>query len=192
MVTKEKKLEVLYKFSLVVIKNPLLSYLMGFLAGQVDRVHFVNDLTGAEISLQLCVRSLALWPTEPFRATTGGISMPNPISFVQAVSKSRSQICVRLDFDNAENAEWYQEVLLPNVSYVKNAAEAAEEEIFKLKQEMNRSLDIYRECKNMLNDSVPDKQEEIKFYIKLAEQQLKKLSYRLETLNTKIKQLTGP
>ncbi|HHY11150.1 MAG TPA: hypothetical protein GX529_00815 [Firmicutes bacterium] len=190
MVSREKKLEALYNFSLMVIRNPLLSYLMGFLAGQVGRVHFVNDLKGADVAVRLCIRRRALWPNEPFRATSAGVSMPNPLSFVQAVNNSESQICVMLDFDNAEEAQWYQDVLLPDVSFVKDTVQAAQEESSKLKREMDRALDIYRECKTMLNASAPERQKEMEFYIALAEHQLRQLSHQLETLNAKMKQLS--
>ncbi len=190
VVPRGKKLEVLHNFSLMVIRHPLISYLMGFLTGQVDRVHFVADLKGAEVAVKLTMRRKALWPNEPFQATVSGVSMPNPVAFVQAVSGKQSDICVMLDFDNAEDTPWYQEVLLPDVSYVKDTLEAAQEESSRLKREMDRVLDIYRECKAMLNAATPEKKKEMGFYIGVAEQQLKQLSSQLDELNAKMKQLS--
>lgn len=188
LVARDKKLEALHNFSLMVIRNPLLSYLMGFLTGQVDRVHFVADLRGADVAVKLCIRRKALWPNEPFQATIAGVSMPNPMSFVQAVSNKQAEICVMLDFNNAEDTGWYQEVLLPDVSYVKDTLEAAHEESSRLKREMDRVLDIYRECKVMLDSAAPDRKKEMEFYITLAEQQLKQLSNQLDELNARMKQ----
>ncbi len=190
MISREKKLEAIYNFSLMVIKNPLLSYLLGFLVGQVDRVHFVQELTGADVAVRLCIRRSALWPNEPFKATIRGVSIPSPLTFVRTVSGDQSQICVMFDFDNAEESPWYQEVLLPNASYVKDAVEAAREESARLKREMDRTLDIYRECKTMLGRSSPERQKQIEFYIGLAEEQLKGLSDELEALNRKMEQLS--
>lgn len=187
MIPRDKKLEALHNFSLMVIRHPLLSYLMGFLIGQVDRVHFVADLRGAEVAVKLTMRRKALWPNEPFQATVSGVTMPNPVAFVQAVSNKQSEICVMLDFDNAEDTPWYQEVLLPDASYVQDTLEAAQEESLRLKQEMDRVLDIYRECKTMLNTAAPEKKKEMEFYINLAEQQLKQLSTQLDELNAKMK-----
>lgn len=114
--------------------------------------------------------------------------MPNPMSFVQAVSNKQAEICVMLDFNNAEDTGWYQEVLLPDVSYVKDTLEAAHEESSRLKREMDRVLDIYRECKVMLDSAAPDRKKEMEFYITLAEQQLKQLSNQLDELNARMKQ----
>jgi uncharacterized protein YpiB (UPF0302 family) len=191
VIPRDKKLEALHNFSLMVIRHPLLSYLMGFLIGQVDRVHFVADLRGAEVAVKLTMRRKALWPNEPFQATVSGVTMPNPVAFVQAVSNKQSEICVMLDFDNAEDTPWYQEVLLPDASYVQDTLEAAQEESLRLKQEMDRVLDIYRECKTMLNTAAPEKKKEMEFYINLAEQQLKQLSTQLDELNAKMKQLSS-
>jgi uncharacterized protein YpiB (UPF0302 family) len=191
VVSREKKLDALYTFSVMVIQNPLFSYLLGYLAGQIDRVHFVEDLTGADIAIKLCIRRKALWPVEPFQATVRGVSMPSPLSLVRTINNDDSEICVRLDFDNSHEASWYREVLLPNVSYVKNAAEAAREESAHLRREMDRNLDIYRECKTLLNTSSPERQEEMGFYMRLAENQLKGLSGQLEELNKRMKELSG-
>lgn len=190
MISREKKLEAIYNFSLMVIKNPLLSYLLGFLAGQIDRVHFVEDLKGANVAVRLCINRSALWPNEPFRATVRGVSIPSPFTFVRTANNDQSQICVMLDFDNADETSWYQEVLLPNASFAKDAVEAANEESAKLKREMDRTLDIYRECKTMMDTSSPERQKKIQFYIGLAEKQLKGLSDQLETLNRKMQQLS--
>ena len=56
---------------------------------------------------------------------------------------------------------------------------------------MNKTLDIYRECKAMLNTGPPEKKEEMSFYIRLAEQQLRSLSSQLEDLNKRMKELKG-
>ena len=53
MISRVKKLEALGNFTKLVGDDSVLAYLMGFLTGQVDRVHFVRDPTGADISLML-------------------------------------------------------------------------------------------------------------------------------------------
>ncbi len=113
MVSRSKKLEALNNFTKLVGDDPVLAYLMGFLTGQVDRVHFVRDSRGADISLKLSQERFTVWPGEPFRANVGGVIMPHPIAFVRAVGQAQSdrQICVSLNFERADEAEWYQEVL---------------------------------------------------------------------------------
>ena len=120
MVSRVKKLEALGNFTKLVGDDPVLAYLMGFLTGQVDRVHFVHDPQGADISLKLSQERATVWPGEPFRANVGGVVIPHPIAFVRAVGQAHSdrQICVSLNFERSDQTEWYQEVLLPDVSHV--------------------------------------------------------------------------
>jgi len=191
LVPREKKLKALYNLTLMVVQNPLLTYLFGYLTGQVDRVHFVENLAGADIAVKISLRRLTLWPADPFSATVKGVSMPNSLALVQAISDQEDiPICISVDFDNINEAYWYQEVLLPDVSYVKDVVEAAKEESSLLRQEMDRVLDIYRECQMLYNSTTGDRQKEMAYYIKVAEQELKALSDKLEEVNRRMRQLT--
>lgn len=191
MVPREKKLKALYNLTLMVVQNPLLTHLFGYLTGQVDRVHFVENLAGADIAVKISLRRLTLWPADPFSATVKGVSMPNSLALVQAISDQEDiPICISVDFDNINEAYWYQEVLLPDVSYVKDVVEAAKEESSLLRQEMDRVLDIYRECQMLYNSTTGDRQKEMAYYIKVAEQELKALSDKLEEVNRRMRQLT--
>ncbi len=60
-----------------------------------------------------------------------------------------------------------------------------------LRREMDRNLDIYRECKTLLNTKLWKGKEEMGFYMRLAENQLKGLSGQLEELNKRMKELSG-
>ena len=102
----------------MVVQNPLLTYLFGYLTGQVDRVHFQRILQGYDIAVKISLRRLTLWPADPFSATVKGVSMPNSLALVQAISDQEDiPICISVDFDNINEAYWYQEVLLPDVSH---------------------------------------------------------------------------
>ncbi|HHV62285.1 MAG TPA: hypothetical protein GXX51_06575 [Firmicutes bacterium] len=180
MISKEKKIEALSNFTAMVANNPALTYLMGYLTGQVDRVHFVKDLNGAEIAVRVSQGRLTVWPAEPFRATVAGLIILNPISFAAAVNNMKDPICVSLYFENAENTPWYQEVLLPDVSYVKGAEEAVEDKAKELRSEMDRTLDIYRECMKLLESDTGERRKELDYYLVVAQNQLRELNRKLE------------
>ncbi len=191
MISRAKKLEVLNNFTMMVGGDPAFAYLMGFLTGQVDRVHFVENAAGADIALRLSQGKLTVWPAEPFRATVGGVIIPNPIAFVAAASKSDRQICVSLSFERADEAPWYQEVLLPDVSYVSGPAESAEEEARALRAEMDRALDIYSECKRLLENDEGSRKQELDYCMRVAQEQMKQLSTKLEEVNAALQRLAS-
>jgi hypothetical protein len=188
--TRAKKLEALYNCGLMAGQNPWYAFLFGYLVGQVDRVHFVRDLTGAEIAINLDFRSRRIWPSEPFRATVRGITMPNTYALVRSMVSSDAPICLQVDFDSSEDTPWYQEVVLPGVSYIKDASEAAQEESDALWKEMDHTLDIYRECKALLEEARPERRRELEYYMRLAEEQMRKLSAQMDELNKHMKRIS--
>jgi hypothetical protein len=190
MITRSQKLEAITRFGLMVGRDAWFAFLIGYLVGQIDRVSFVSDLRDADIAIRLSARQSAVWPHEPFKATVRGISMPNTFTLVRSITEEDTPICVSLDFDHSEDAPWYQAVLLPAASYVKDAAEAAQTESEVLWKEMDRTLDIYREAKVMLKDGDPERRKEIEYYMRVAEEQMKKLSQQMEELNKHMKQIT--
>jgi uncharacterized protein YpiB (UPF0302 family) len=190
MVTRAQKLEAITRFGLMVGQNPWFAFLIGYLVGQVERVSFVSDLKDAEIAIRLSTRQSAVWPHEPFKAIVRGIAMPNTFTLVRSINGEDTPICVSLDFHHAEDAEWYQAVLVPSVSYMKDAAGAAQAESEVLWKEMDRTLDIYREAKAMLKDGDPERRKELEYYMGVAEEQMKKLSQQMEELNKQMKRIT--
>lgn len=190
MPTRAKKLEAIYNCGMMVGQNPWFAFLMGYLIGQVDRVHFVQDLSNAEIAISFNLRRRKVWPSEPFKATVRGIDMPNTLTLVRAIEGSDAPICLSFDFDHSEDTPWYQEVILPNVSYVKDASTAAQEESETLWKEMDRSLDLYRECKTLLQEAGPERKKELSYYMRLAEEQMKRLSAQMDELNKHMKKIS--
>lgn len=93
-----------------------------------------------------------------------------------------------LNFERADEAEWYQEVLLPDVSYVQQGMEAAEEEAKLLRKEMDHALDIYAECKRLLEKSGSERRAELDYYMSVAQTQMKLLSGKLEEVSMQLKQ----
>ncbi len=191
MISRSKKMDALFNFGIMTGQNPWFSFLTGFLIGQIDRVHFLRDLTGASVAVKMSVRRAAVWPHEPFKATVRGVSMPNTIALVKSVSEEDTPICVSLEFDHADETPWYQDILLPNLSFVKDPAQAAEEESRTLWQEIDRTLDVYRECRALFNEASPERRKELAYYMQIAESQMKELSKQMEDLNKYMKRMAN-
>jgi hypothetical protein len=189
MIDRQRKLEALCNFGMIVGQNPWFAFLIGFLVGQVDRVHFVRDLTDAEIAIRISAARTTVWPSDPLKATVRGIAMPNIYALVRAIVNEHAPICVSLDFDRADDTDWYQTVLLPSVSFVKDAEEAASHQSEMLWQQMDRTLDIYRECRALLQNDT-ERRQELEYYMKIAEQQMKNLSQQMEELNRQMTRIS--
>ncbi len=189
MIGREQKLEALYNFGMIVGQNPWFAFLIGFLVGQVDRVHFVKELTDAEIAISISAARSTVWPSDPFKATVRGITMPNTYALARTIANDRAPICVSLDFDHARDTDWYQSVLLPSVAFVKDAEAAAHEQSEMLWKQMDHTLDVYRECRALLKNDT-ERRRELEYYMKTAEAQMKKLSQEMEELNRQMKRIS--
>lgn len=189
MLDDDRKLTAIYNFGVLAGKNPWLTFLMGYLAGQVHRVFFVESLKDAEISVNLSVRRSAIWPHEPFKAKVRGVSMPNTLTLVRAIDREDTPICVSLDFDRRDETSWYQDILLPDVSFAKDPKARAQEESDAMWEEINRTLDIYKETRALAREH-PKRQEELAYYLSLAENRMKSLSDDMEKLNLRMKKLS--
>ena len=71
---------------------------------------------------------------------------------------------------------------MPDASYVVSPERAAEERLRILWKDLDATLDIYRECKNNLEQE-PDRKKELDHYMKIAEEHLKVLSREIEEIN---------
>ncbi len=191
MTSRTQKLEAMYNFGLMVGQNPWFSFLVGFLTGQIERVHFVKDLRGADISVSLSARRAIIWPNDPFKATVRGVSMPNTLILVKSIVDDPAPICVDLDFDRREETDWYQTVVLPSVSYIEDPEKAMHHESEDLWKQMDHTLDLYRECRSLLQDDAQRKQE-LQYYMNLAEGQMRNLSRQMDELNRQMKRITEP
>jgi len=159
-------------------------FLLGFLAGRIDHVHFARDVAGAANSLVLRSQERILWPGMPFSAHLHGVAVADPVMLVMGLA-ANEDLWVSLEFEGAKTAPWYQAVAWP--SYQAGAAEAgtaptlharAEE----LRAEVDRALDIYGEVLRMMEQNNPARREELTFYLNLAKQQVQELSRELNRL----------
>lgn len=187
MISRVKKIEALFNFSAMAGPNPQFAFLTGYLIGQIDRVHFVEDLSGALISVRMSVRRAAVWPHVPFEAKVRGLTVPHAAAFVRSIAGENTPICVSLEFDTARWTAWYQEVLLPDASFVKDPAKAAEDRSEALWKEFGRTLDVYRECQQLLEKASPDRRKELSYYLGVAQGQMKELSRQMEDLHQYMK-----
>ena len=64
-----------------------------------------------------------------------------------------------------------------------------EEEAESLWKEMDHSLDVYRECKALLQEANPERRKELEYYMRLAEDQMKRLSAQMDVLNRQMKRI---
>jgi uncharacterized protein YpiB (UPF0302 family) len=186
MIEIHDKHTALVNFGFLVRGDTSLVYMLGFLAGRLANVHFCRSIEGAGITLKISARNFGLWPLLPFAANIHGVPIPDPAAFISAMAESDEPIFAQLDFDSAENSEWYGKVLVDNPEVIANTEAEHEERIGRLRREIDRTLDIYQECLKLRNSNPGER--EIPFFIEVAQKEMRRLSRKLDQLEADLSQ----
>ena len=120
--------------------EPSLIPVLAFLAGRLDRVHFVEDVGEAEVAVHLSLNR-RLWPRLPFRSQVDGATINNPIMFIDIVALRDVDVYVRVDLGVGDPPQWYTDVLETFVPDHRSALEASIEQI---REKIDLALDAYR------------------------------------------------
>lgn len=187
-----QKVRVLQRISIAAYPDAMLVYLCGLLMGAVHRVYFVRDLEGAPIGVQINLGRARVWPTPPWQAVIGGMSFPDPLTLASALAQRDDPICVKLAFDGSEEDEEFQEVLVN--SYADIAAgrtagvQQAEGRIDDLRSRIDRALDIYNECRRLMEESSPERRAELAAFQQMAQEELQACTRELRELEMQVAQ----
>jgi len=187
---------VLYQVGMHLHPNPLATFVIGLLAGVVDRVHFVRRTEGAPLAIELAIGRAQLWPAGPLRVRARGLELGDPMSLASAVALGKDPICVRVQGGGLEENETYQELVVE--SFEEIAAEGITPEEKKelraemLRKQIDQALNIYHECTVLLEEGDPARRAELERYLALAREELRRATRELHTLEEELAQAGQP
>jgi hypothetical protein len=176
--TLRLKHEVLVRLGMLMSANPEIAYLLGFLAGRLERVHFVESLEGAPVAVRFAAGRRRIWPGVPFQAVVHDVPVPSPAMLVSALLESDEDICVRVDADPVTATDAYAEVVRPSYAPA-DAATTAAERAARLRARIDQTLDVYRACREALQSGDPEREKEVRFFLAMAEREIQSLSRQL-------------
>ncbi|MDY0322738.1 MAG: hypothetical protein RBR24_01840 [Candidatus Carbobacillus sp.] len=186
MLSRQEKWQIIRRFAATGVQDPGRIAVLAFLAGRLERVRFMRSLDVSETSAFLSTRSLALWPRPAFMGTVRGVSFPDPFLWIAALVDDDGYIDVKLDFDGADEAEWYVPHLYEDARDPLLRPEVAEAEI---KASIDRALDVYQAAKARFEDalqgSTADLEDAYTFFITMAKQDIERLSRALNELKAR-------
>lgn len=190
MEVNREKLQILLRFGMLVQQNPLLTFVVGLLAGAVGRVHFVRSLEGAPIAIELSQGRAVVWPGPPLKVSVHGVAIGDPMSLGAALSLSTDPICVRFRCEPVERSEAYQRLVVDSYSEVAAGRPAEvqvrERRVRELRSQIDRALDVYNECVRLLETAGPERREELQAFLHIAEQELQACGRELKALEQEL------
>ena len=159
--------------------HPEIAYLLGFLAGRLERVHFVESLEGAPVAVRFAAGRRRIWPGVPFQAVIHDVPVPSPAMLVSALLVSAEDICVRIDSDAVTASDAFAEVVEPMYEGAAPARETPTERAARLRARIDETLDVYRACREALEGGDPEREAEVRFFLVMAEREIQALSRQL-------------
>ena len=185
-----RKVRVLQQLSIAAYPDAMLVYLCGMLMGAVHRVHFVRDLEGAPIAIQISMGRARVWPTPAWQATVGGMTIPDPLTLASALAQRDDPICVKLLFDGSNEHEDFQQLLVNSYADIVAGRTAgvqhAEDRIAELRARIDRALDIYNECRRLMEEGAPERQAELAAFQRMAQEELQACTRELRRLEMQV------
>jgi hypothetical protein len=173
-------------------QNPDVAFFLGFLAGNLHRLHFVRSLEGAPVAIRLAVGRKHIWPGPVFDAKVRQVPVPMPGMLVSALTENDDPICVHLSLDDPMEAAFFEPLTVDSYEDVRpGGRETLQERVHDLHQRIDQALDIYRECRKLLETHEGEDEQRLRFFLGLAQDEIEGLSRQLKQLNLRL-QDEGP
>lgn len=149
--------------------GPLL-FLLGFLAGRLERVRFVRRLEDHPVAIHLVDPGTLVWPARPFRGRVGSVEVADPVAMVSLLLERQDPVAVRVDL--ARPPAWYAEVLGEDDA---PPADPMEE----LRRRVDLALDCFNECRRLLEAGAGEREAELRFLLEVARREAAALGQAL-------------
>lgn len=179
---REEKLQALRHIGMTMQADVVVVSVLSFLAGRLDRVHFVADVEGASIAAYFSLHS-RLWPRVPFRAEIDGTPVSHPLAFIERAALRDEDVYVQVDFAGSDPPEWYKAVLEESVQDARQYIEAS---MARVRSQIDMALDVYRTANDALVQADEEKQAYLRFALQRARDDIKSLSSRLQELESQL------
>ncbi len=182
------KLEAVVRMGRHLPHNPDMTFFLGFLAGNLQRLHFVRSLEGAPVAIAISAGRRMIWPGSVFDATLHSVPVPLPGALVSALVENDEPICVRVALDDAMEAQWFEPLLVDSYDAIR--ADRPEDSLAArmrgLRTRIDQQLDVYRECRRLLAEGSGEDESRLRYFLGLAQTEIESLGTQLSALNTSL------
>lgn len=168
-------------------KQPGIMMLLGYLAGQLERVRFTRPQeihAEPDVLISLTTPQAPLWTGRWLQARVEGMTIADPTWLMAALNQRDDDIWVSVDFGSFI-PEWYLAVVdAPDID-----AQTTDDQLAVLKARVDQTLDIYNAVRQQLSDGDPAREKELAFILETAQNEVQRLSREIERLqNQSLKQ----
>ncbi len=186
MADETTRLDVLLRLGRHLPQSADIFFLLGFLAGNLDRVHFVQNLEGAPVQIHVAAGRRQIWPKPPIDAVVHGVPLPLPGMVVSALSERDDPICVQISVDDPPEQAWFDQFAVAGYEEVHRPEDTLRERVQSVRIRIDQALDVYRECRRLLDEGEGVEEAQLQFFLGLAETEIEGLTAQLNALNGRL------
>ena len=187
------KLEAVVRLGRHLPQHAEMTFLLGFLAGNLPRVHFVRSLDGAPVAISIAAGRRHIWPGSVFDATVHSVPVPIPGALVAALVENDEPICVRVSLDDPVEAAWFEPLLVDSYYAARSdrPLDTLATRVESVRGQIDQQLDIYRECRRLLAEGGGEDEARLRFFLGLAQSEIEGFGKELTALNGKLQARDG-
>jgi hypothetical protein len=181
------KLEAVVRLGRHLPQNADMAFFLGFLAGNLSRLHFVRSLEGAPVAISIAAGRRHIWPGSVFDATLHNVPVPIPGALVAALVENDEPICVRVATDDPAEAAWFEPLTVESYCAARPEDTLAAR-VESLRGKIDQQLDVYRECRRLLAEGGGEDEARLRFFLGLAQTEIEGLGHELSALNGRLQE----
>lgn len=179
LVKRTDKWAVIRNFAMTGVQDAGRIALLGFLAGRLERVSFVKSLERSNIGVRMSTKRFGIWPRISYMGFIHDVQLPDPFLFIAGMADSDETIDVLLEFDGAEQAEWFQNVLVDSAA---DKRLQPKEQVENLRHQIDQMLDIYSNIQQQLKEGAGEMEKDLKKFLDMAEQDMARLNREINKI----------
>lgn len=186
MADRRTLLEAVMRLGRQLPQSPDMAFLLGFLAGNLDRLHFVRSLEGAPVAISVAAGRRHIWPGSVFDAKVHQVPIPLPAMLVSALAENDEPICIHVALDDPQEAAFFDEITEDSYSGIASPEDTLQARVQGVRSRIDQALDVYRECRRLLANAQGEDEARLKFFLGLAQREIEGLSQQLKELNARL------
>lgn len=182
----EQTIAVLAQLARVLLNAPVAQLMIGYLLANPERVQFVDRLEeGSEVGMAFGAHRRIEVPMVPWLGYVRGVPIPDPLVFLEAVRQMRPGIiAVRISTDDPVLTMRLRPLLA--AQRARTERQEVEARIRELREEVDRTLDIYGEVRRLLADSESQHDPNLPAFLHMAQRQMQELGAELARLKEQL------
>ena len=163
---------------------PALQMILGYLMADPGRVRLVDALPkDAELAMSISAHRRIELPISPWQGFIRGVPVPDPVTWIQAGRAIRSDIWVRLSSDDPVVMQLVKPLIAP--AKEERERRVMEERVKNLRQELDRTLDLYNEVRHLMEID-QERHHELENFLTMAETEMQNMGRELTQLKSRM------